>query len=105
MTLDLNYGTGFWRFLFTKETATASVIDNSLTKVSLYPNPTSNRLNISAADTIKNAEIYNLLGKRVMSLNINNTSESIDVSNLASGIYLIKYEVNNAVGTSKFIKK
>ena len=105
MTLDLNYGTGFWRFLFTKETATASVIDNSLTKVSLYPNPTSNRLNISAAGTIKNAEIYNLLGKRVMSLNINNTSESIDVSNLSSGIYLIKYEVNNAVGTSKFIKK
>ncbi|WP_343329581.1 T9SS type A sorting domain-containing protein [Polaribacter staleyi] len=85
--------------------ATASVSNNTLLNVSMYPNPTSNSLNISAASTIKNATIYNILGKQVISLAINKNSESIDVSNLASGIYLIKYTVDNAVGTAKFIKE
>ncbi|WP_158837274.1 T9SS type A sorting domain-containing protein [Polaribacter sp. L3A8] len=85
--------------------ATASVSDNKLLNVSMYPNPTTSSLNISAQSTIKNAAIYNILGKQVISLAINKNSESIDVSNLASGIYLIKYTVDNAVGTAKFIKE
>ncbi|NCT08930.1 MAG: T9SS type A sorting domain-containing protein [Flavobacteriia bacterium] len=83
---------------------TASVEDN-LFNVSLYPNPANNRLNISAANTIQNAEIYNVLGKKVMNVTINKTSESIDISNLASGVYMIKYNIENTVGTAKFIKQ
>ena len=83
---------------------TASVKDN-LFNVSLYPNPANNRLNISAANTIKNAEIYNVLGKKVMNVTINKTSESIDISNLASGVYMIKYNIENSIGTAKFIKQ
>lgn len=83
---------------------TASVEDN-LFNVSLYPNPANNRLNISAANTIQNAEIYNVLGKKVMNVSINKTSESIDISNLASGVYMIKYSIENSVGTAKFIKQ
>ncbi len=82
-----------------------SVSDNELLSVTMYPNPTSSRLNISAASTIKNAQIFNVLGKKVMSLDINKNSESIDVSKLASGIYLIKYTIDSAVGTAKFIKE
>ncbi|PQJ72587.1 T9SS type A sorting domain-containing protein [Polaribacter butkevichii] len=85
--------------------ATASVSDNKQLNVSMYPNPTTSSLNISAESTIKNAAIYNILGKQVISLAINKNSESIDVSNLASGIYLIKYTVDNAIGTAKFIKE
>ncbi|MBG7613311.1 T9SS type A sorting domain-containing protein [Polaribacter sp. BAL334] len=83
---------------------TAGVEDN-LFNVSIYPNPASNRLNISAANTIQNAEIYNVLGKKVMNVTINKTSESIDISNLASGVYMIKYNIENNVGTAKFIKQ
>ena len=83
---------------------TASVEDN-IFNVSIYPNPASNRLNISAANTIQNAEIYNVLGKKVMNVTINKTSESIDISNLASGVYMIKYNIENSVGTAKFIKQ
>ena len=85
--------------------ATAGISDNKLLKISMYPNPTSSRLTISAQSTIKSAAIYNLLGKEVMNLEINKNSESIDVSNLASGMYLIKYRIDNAIGTAKFIKQ
>ena len=87
------------------EEATASIDKNNLLEISIYPNPASNRLNISAQSTIKSAAIYNLLGKEVMNLEINKNSESIDVSNLASGMYLIKYSIDNAIGTAKFIKQ
>jgi len=85
--------------------ATASVNNNDLLGFSMYPNPAVNRLNISAKETIQNADIFNVLGKKVMSLDINKTSESIDVSNLTSGIYLVKYNVNGTTGTAKFVKQ
>ncbi|QXP67615.1 T9SS type A sorting domain-containing protein [Polaribacter sp. AHE13PA] len=85
--------------------ATADVKDNELIKISMFPNPTTSRLNISAQNPIKSAVIYNLLGKQIMNLEINKNNESIDVSNLSSGIYLIKYSINNVFATAKFIKE
>ena len=99
-----NLGTVYIDNIYVYRAATASVEDN-LFNVSLYPNPASNRLNISAANTIQNAEIYNMLGKKVMNVTINKTSESIDISNLASGVYMIKYNIENSIGTAKFIKQ
>jgi hypothetical protein len=91
-------------FYFYK-TATASISDNELLNVSMYPNPASSTLNITAKSTIKNAAIYNVLGKQLMTLDINKNSEAIDVSKLATGMYLIKYTIDNATGTAKFIKQ
>ena len=92
-------------FKFDATCATAGIDDKLLVSFSMYPNPASSSLNISASSMIKNAVIYNILGKQVMNLSINKNSESINVSNLASGMYLIKYTTESAVGTAKFIKK
>jgi hypothetical protein len=100
-----NKNNSWYDNLYFYKAATADVSDNELLNVSMYPNPTVDRLNISASNTIKNASIFNILGKKVMSLEINKNSESIDVSSLASGIYLIKYSIDNAIGTAKFIKQ
>lgn len=98
-------GTIYFDNWYFYNSTTASVENNELLGFSMYPNPASNRLNISAKETIQRADVFNVLGKKVMSVNINKTSESIDVSNLTSGIYLIKYEVNGTTGTAKFIKE
>ena len=100
-----NKNNSWYDNLYFYKAATAGISDNELLNVSMYPNPTVDRLNISASNTIKNASIFNILGKKVMSLEINKNSESIDVSSLASGIYLIKYSIDNAIGTAKFIKQ
>ena len=92
-------------FKFDATCATASIDDKLLVSFSMYPNPASSSLNISASSMIKNAVIYNILGKQVMNLSINKNNESINVSNLASGMYLIKYTTESAIGTAKFIKK
>jgi hypothetical protein len=100
-----NLGIVYLDNIYFYKQGTASVENNALLGFSMYPNPTKNLLNISAKETIQKADIFNVLGKKVMSVNVNDTQASVDVSNLASGIYLIKYSVNDAVGTAKFIKE
>ena len=99
------FGTVYLDNLIFFKAGTASVENNELLGFSMYPNPANNVLNISAKETIQKADIFNVLGKKVMSVNINKTKDAIDVSGLSSGIYLIKYNVNNTVGTAKFIKQ
>src|SRR3989442_14519171 len=57
-------------------------------KIKVYPNPTSNILNIKS-DSKNNSiiEITNSLGQTILKQNY---SESIDVSKLESGYYLLK---------------
>jgi hypothetical protein len=102
--ISSNLGLVYIDNIYFYRAATASLEDN-IFNVSIYPNPASNRLHISASNPIQNAEIYNVLGKKVMNVTINKTSESIDISNLASGVYMIKYNVEGSTGTAKFIKQ
>ena len=105
IVISTNLGKLWYDNFFIYNSATASVQNNKLLGFSMYPNPATNKLNISAKETIQNADVFNVLGKKVMSVNVNDTKASIDVSNLSSGIYLIKYNVGNTTGTAKFIKQ
>ena len=74
--------------------------------ISLYPNPTSNVLNFDASDftEISQVQIIDLSGK-IINTNFNLNQKSIDVSNLQTGVYFIKFTTNNEIITKKFIKK
>jgi hypothetical protein len=105
ITVSNTVGLAYLDNIYLYKEASAGIENNILLGFSMYPNPAANSLNISAKEAIQNATIYNVLGKKVMSLNINKSSESIDISNLTSGIYFLKYNVNDKVGTAKFIKQ
>ncbi|MCF8298034.1 MAG: T9SS type A sorting domain-containing protein [Saprospiraceae bacterium] len=59
-------------------------------KINIYPNPTTDYLNIES-NTASIITLYNIIGEEIISLNSNNF-EKIDVSELNSGIYLLKIE-------------
>jgi len=87
------------------QTATASVSSFELNNVKLYPNPVKNNLFISSNEINFDAvSIYTIDGKKVLNQNkiIDNT---IDVSNLASGMYVVKLNStdSDAVLTRKII--
>ena len=84
---------------------TSSTEANELFNVSVSPNPANNIVNLRADETITKAEVYNILGKKVRTFNVNATSTSLNISDLNAGIYLLKYEINNKVGTTKFVKQ
>ncbi len=75
---------------------------NTNLKFNLYPNPVNSILNIDLASEIKSVEIYSLLGQKVHS----STEKQLNISNLASGIYMLKVEdVSGAIATQKFVKE
>lgn len=69
------------------------------TKIKLYPNPASNELSIQSEEIIKEVLIYNSQGKLVKT----ETKNTIDVSDLAKGIYFVN--INNAQQKISFIKE
>lgn len=84
--------------------STASVSDFKDLKISIYPNPSSDFINISNNNlNIKNVQIYNIIGKKVADVSFqNNETIKIDISNLSKGIYLVGTDNNR---TAKFVKK
>jgi Leucine-rich repeat (LRR) protein len=75
------------------------------TYFSLYPNPTTNELNINlkSAIEINSIQIYNTIGQLVTVQTGN--ALKVDVSNLKTGNYFIKVNTNEGFSTSQFIKK
>ncbi|MDR7369609.1 T9SS type A sorting domain-containing protein [Flavobacterium aquidurense] len=71
-------------------------------KLTLYPNPATNQIFISGQD-IERVDIYNLLGILVKTVDKN--TQTIDVSNLPTGNYIVKMTNGEGTVTKKIIKK
>ena len=83
--------------------STASVNDVFASKVSVYPNPANEFVTISSAVEINKVEVYNLLGKKVISASkLNNNN--LDISSLAKGVYMMKLTSGESVASKKLIK-
>lgn len=62
--------------------------------MNIYPNPTTGIINIS--ETASEVEVYDLLGNKLMSEYL---TKSVDISNFAKGMYIVKVKNNNEVHT------
>ncbi len=69
---------------------------------SLYPNPTKNTLNFKGFTDALTLSVYDILGKNVMNASVG-LNESLDVSNLNDGVYVLKIEGVNSV--YRFVKQ
>ncbi len=79
------------------------VNDLSRTKLSVYPNPVTNLLNIESTTQIDEIAIYNIDGKLISSF-AGNTNQ-IDFSNYPKGTYLVIITTEKMIKTQKVIKK
>ncbi|WP_445456601.1 reprolysin-like metallopeptidase [Flavobacterium sp. HNIBRBA15423] len=75
----------------------------SLQEISLYPNPTSSILNLTSITEKATFRIYSLIGQTVLNGKISNNS--IDVSTLPAGNYIIEISDNDIVTSKQFIKQ
>lgn len=90
---------------FSKSEVVLNLSNNQLENFKMYPNPVTNRLNVNANTTIKSMTIFNILGAAVKSSIIQDSKASINVSDLNTGIYIVKFKINGQVTTQKFIKQ
>lgn len=75
--------------------------ENEIDNISLYPNPSSNYINVNNAEGLR-YEIFNVIGKSVDSGTLSNSS--IDIRSYNTGTYFIKIYDNEKVVVKKFIK-
>ena len=74
---------------------------NTITKISLYPNPTTNFIKLDGLNTEEVISIYNVLGLKVLEKTITRNDE-IDIQQFSNGIYFLKFKNGY---TLKFLKK
>lgn len=82
---------------------TASVKDNNIAGLKIYPNPASNVVNISS-DLLgaKNVEIFDVLGKQVVKTI---TEQTVNVASLKAGVYMMKVTQDGKLATRKLVIK
>ncbi len=78
--------------------------DFNASKIKMYPNPATTNFTIEANSEVEKVSVVNLLGQEVISKNTNSQLVTLDISNLQTGVYVVKATINGTVSTSKMIK-
>ena len=92
-------------------TATTFPIDTAL-HISIYPNPTSETVNIVFPKTIMDTGtshalpllvVSDIMGKIVFKKNISGTFVNLNLGHLTNGVYLISFQINGQIVNKKII--
>lgn len=83
---------------------------HDLDKVSVFPNPGKNVMNVELSSLKAEAlqlEVFNVLGDKVLSRTISRASSSVDISQLTSGLYLVRFSslTDNESHAIRFVKQ
>ena len=110
VAVDRSYGapgTAAIRAILAEDDGTSiSSVESGSASLSLYPNPASENLNITAGEgQITNVAIYSTSGAVMHTANVNGNSYSCNVSSYAPGIYFAKVTVDGKAETLKFVVK
>ncbi|NNC69317.1 MAG: T9SS type A sorting domain-containing protein [Flavobacteriaceae bacterium] len=99
-----------WSLELCESVEVASVDNESFKNLGIWPNPTSDRVNISFVSTDINdtqITIYDLIGRKVFMKNYTTNSalfnEQIEIDTLISGTYLVNISRGNANTTKRLI--
>ncbi|HUH29073.1 T9SS type A sorting domain-containing protein [Gelidibacter sp.] len=76
---------------------------DGIVDLSIYPNPVSNgKIYITTKENLtKNVEIYDVLGKKIISESL--FGKELNISKLTAGIYILKIKEGNSSATRKLV--
>ena len=104
--------TSIWAFGLTEYgtyyTGSVGLEENNLLEILVYPNPMTNSVNVQmdVVDTKNTILVKDILGKVVLTENINSVETTIDTSNLERGLYsiIVVDENSNVLGSKRITK-
>lgn len=90
---------------FTTEAA-LSTEQFDLSDVRLFPNPSKGQWTLQSPNqNITKVELFDLNGKKVLSLNINSHEVDINATHLNSGLYIARIQTDKGTGSIKLMKE
>jgi 1,4-alpha-glucan branching enzyme len=102
--MQITLGPGEFRIFGNQlSTALSNESFEAISKIELYPNPSTNTFQISV--DAKKVEIYSLTGQLIQTENNCVANKEINISNLAKGIYIVKITNSDAIAVSKKLIK
>ncbi|MEC3908322.1 PKD domain-containing protein [Tamlana sp. 2201CG12-4] len=90
--------------IIVESTLGVNEVDDSSKDYMLYPNPANEKVFIRHLKEEKEITIYSILGELIMNTKISD-GESVNVSNLNSGVYVLKINNGNNTVIKRFIKE
>ena len=89
----------------TYSSATASASNNTIAGFNAYPNPVKgNSLTVTTSSTeAKTVNIFNVLGRKIFSQRFSSMNKTMDISEISSGVYIMKVSEGNNIATKKLI--
>ena len=84
---------------------TLSIDKNFINSLKIYPNPLKGNTLFFKVNQNITLNIYNILGKKVLTAKISQTKNQVNISQLNKGIYLIKITSDNQSVIRKLIKE
>ncbi|PID68024.1 MAG: hypothetical protein CR968_03705 [Flavobacteriia bacterium] len=84
---------------------TGSLEDLQALGFTYYPNPVNDVLNLKADVSINEISVSNLLGQEVYRSTPNMLQQTVDFSNLETGVYMVSVSIDGNEGTFKIVKR
>lgn len=93
---------GVWKRPLSEMTDIEELNENN--SFSFYPNPASDKINISIPKKAT-IEILNINGQVIKTIKTNNNETTVDIENLSRGVYIIRALIGSKIVTKKLIKE
>jgi len=78
-----------------------------LINFSMFPNPSDGLVNFQLPSNISQAKVavFDYLGKKILEKNMSSIDNTLNVSNLSTGIYFVRIQSDSKTGTKKLVVK
>lgn len=80
-------------------------IESQEVRFSVYPNPVSESLFLNVSELPKNLALYSTEGKLMLQINALSDFVEIDMSLLASGVYILEITLDSGIYTQRIVKQ
>ena len=87
-------------------TTTVGVENYEQDQTEIYPNPTTGLFRVQNSEfRIQSVEVYDVYGKLIMSVKVDDNHADLDLSGNASGVYFTRVYTDNGMVTRRIVKK
>ena len=92
---------------FWSEIEVHGIDEETANVITIYPNPASETITILAPESLlsNNVKIFTISGQLVKSKLINGSTTTINIDDIPSGVYFVKFNTSHGIVTKPFVKR